>query len=64
MFKPEPFKSAEDRISRKTNSDALAKRYEQLKEKDNELKTFTQVTTKQAQKSFLKMRKVLSLTFM
>lgn len=39
-FKPEPFKSAEDRISRKNQFDALAKRYEQLKEKDNELKTF------------------------
>ena len=39
-FKPEPFKSAEDRISRKNQFDALAKRYEQLKEKDNELRTF------------------------
>lgn len=39
-FKPEPFKSAQDRISRKNQFDALAKRYEQLKEKDNELRTF------------------------
>lgn len=39
-FKPEPFKSAEERINRKNQFDALAKRYETLKAKDNELKTF------------------------
>lgn len=39
-FKPEPFKSAQDRILRKNQFDELAKRYEKLKEKDNELKMF------------------------
>lgn len=39
-FKPEPFKSAQERILRKNQFDELAKRYEQLKVKDNELKMF------------------------
>ena len=39
-FKPEPFKSAQDRISRKNQFDALAKLYEQLKVNYNQLRTF------------------------
>lgn len=39
-FKPEPIKTAQERILRKNQFVALAKRYEHLKEKDNELKTF------------------------
>lgn len=39
-FSPEPFKSAEERILRKNEFDALANRYQQLKLKDSELKIF------------------------
>lgn len=39
-FKPEPFKTAEERILRTKHFEALANRYEQLKTKDNELKMF------------------------
>jgi alanyl-tRNA synthetase len=39
-FKPEPPKSAEDRISRMKQFEALSNRYKTLKEKDEELKTF------------------------
>jgi hypothetical protein len=39
-FKPEPFRSAEDRINAIAHFDALSKRYKILKEKANELKMF------------------------
>jgi len=39
-FKPEPPKTAEDRINRVKQFEALSTRYSTLKEKDNELKTF------------------------
>jgi len=39
-FKPEPFKSAEERIMRKNQFEALANRFQQLKVKDNDLKMF------------------------
>ncbi len=38
--KPEPPKSAESRIERMKQFEALSNRYGQLKDKDNELKTF------------------------
>ena len=38
--KPEPPKSAESRIERMKQFEALSNRYNQLKEKDNQLKTF------------------------
>jgi alanyl-tRNA synthetase len=39
-FKPEPPKSAEERISKMKQFEALSNRYKTLKEKDEELKTF------------------------
>lgn len=39
-FKPEPPKTAEDRISNMKQFEALSNRYKALKEKDEELKTF------------------------
>jgi hypothetical protein len=39
-FKPEPPKTAEERILRKDQFDALTKRYLHLKEKSNDLKMF------------------------
>jgi hypothetical protein len=39
-FKPEPPKTAEERISNMKQFEALSTRYKALKEKDEELKTF------------------------
>lgn len=39
-FKPEPPKTAEDRISKVKQFEALSSRYKILKQKDEELKTF------------------------
>jgi hypothetical protein len=39
-FKPEPIKTAEERINRAKQFEALSTRYNALKEKENELKTF------------------------
>lgn len=39
-FKPEPPKTAEERISNMKQFEALSNRYKALKEKDEELKTF------------------------
>lgn len=39
-FKPEPIKTAEERINRAKQFEALSTRYNTLKEKENELKTF------------------------
>ena len=40
IFKPEPYKTPEERISRIKHFEALSKRYNALKEKEDELSTF------------------------